>query len=66
MARIPLLCPLDGTNLGSANANITPGVAGAVSSSDPHVHLVVNFQLTCANNHVWSVTDLDIILKRVS
>lgn len=65
MARIPLVCPIDGTNLGAANANITPTVTGQ-ASTDPHVHLIITFQLTCANGHVWGVTNHDLPLMRVS
>lgn len=65
MARIPLLCPLDETNLGAANTSIAAAVKGTVISTDPHAHITFAFTLTCQNGHVWSA-NADVILERVS
>jgi hypothetical protein len=67
MARIPLLCPIDGTNLGAANTNITPTFLGDVArDQDSHLHLRINARLTCSNGHTWEIVDGDIVLQRVS
>lgn len=63
MARIPLVCPIDGTNLGSANANVLPDAKGGMEE-ETHAHLVLQFRLTCQQGHTWEATT-DIVLNRV-
>jgi hypothetical protein len=63
MARLPLVCPIDGTSLGASNANVAATIAG--DPTDEHVHIKAPFQLTCQNGHVWRA-DVDIKLIRVS
>lgn len=65
MARVVLNCPIDGTSLGATNQNITPALRG-VPATDPHVHLLVAFDLTCGNGHRWRVAgQADLTIDRV-
>jgi hypothetical protein len=68
MARIPLVCPLDGTSLGAANANVTPIIrAGdAEGRRDDHYHLQFAFDLSCQNGHRFQVTSADITIVKTN
>lgn len=69
MARIPLVCPLDGSNLGAANANITPEIQGgnATGAVGDHYHLTFGVNLTCQQNgHRFVMFEQGITLTRTA
>lgn len=71
MARIPLVCPIDGTRLGGVTQDIIGQFSDLVGDpaqlrpdSEQHIHLTLSFTPTCNNGHTWRTT-ADIILERI-
>lgn len=67
MASIPLVCPLDGTRLGTAAGTVVPVVRGDILRDAPHhIHIDFTFDLSCQNAlpHRWRCAS-NLTLERV-